>query len=184
MFVHSSVFHPSRTERRIYVPHPTPTFGHSWEGKKWSRLNTMYEKRRVSRCDVRVTMLPCCYGTPLLLSNELMIRILNQEEEWYFLRHSVSPCMVLCVTVLMKGMWVCPYFNSLVFFHHGLSKHLPINIAIFIDICWEHPKKRQDQLSKHNIYSTTLLMHWYLVFRIKQNASQQTQEDETACRSL
>lgn len=92
----------------------------------------MYEKHRVSRCNVRVTMLPCCYGTPLLLSNELMIRILNQEEEWYFLRHSVSPCMVLCVTVLMKGMWACPYSNlyAFAFFHHGLSNHVLIQMLL------------------------------------------------------
>lgn len=39
----------------------------------------------VSLRNAKMTMLPCCYVTPLLLSNELMIRIPNPEEEWYFL---------------------------------------------------------------------------------------------------
>lgn len=53
--------------------------------KMRSRLNTTYERHCVSLRNAKMTMLPCCYVTSLLLSNELMIRIPNTEEEWYFL---------------------------------------------------------------------------------------------------
>lgn len=50
------------------------------EDKMRGRLNTTYEKHCVSLRNAKMTMLPCCYVTPLLLSNELMIRIPNPEE--------------------------------------------------------------------------------------------------------
>lgn len=98
----------------------------------------MYEKHRVSRCNVRVTMLPCCYGTPLLLSNELMIRIVNRLEEWYFLRHSISPCMVRCVTVCMKGMWAWAQ-SAAAFLYRASSRPLHLICMYPYRICRRFP---------------------------------------------
>lgn len=80
--------------------------GGAREDEMRGSLNTTYEKHCVSLRNAKMTMLPCCYVTPLLLSNELMIRIPNPEEEWYFLS-------IVLPGVAFAALAVCDCFSGM-----------------------------------------------------------------------